>query len=379
MSKSLRVVKTDDVDLSIDLSRMKEALAVMRDLSSVKRVRDQAMAMKSFLHQQGAALELQLDAAELFIWAVRRVGEITREVETAPGMRTDKQPSNIVLPGSKDSWLKSHGITKMQASRWESVARVPEFRFVDYVERQRGSEKPPTVSGLLSEEKKIAREQARQDAIASIGDDDQVDGGTVTVCSIETLDLEPRSVDMIFTDPPYHDEYVKLYDRLGEVAAHALKPGGFCLAYAGKMYLPDVMAALGKHLEYFWTFVVMHPFSKAKIPSRAIFENYRPILAYRRSGGAMQGPNWVSDLVRGTRDGEHKEFHDWQQDEDAPRAYIDKYTEPGALVLDPFSGGGTTASVCKALGRRFQCFDADQSAVKLTLARLNSADKEEAA
>ena len=41
------------------------------------------------------------------------------------------------------------------------------------------------------------------------------------------------------TDPPYGQ--VALYERLAELAAAKLKPGGLCLAYAGQFYLPEVM------------------------------------------------------------------------------------------------------------------------------------------
>jgi DNA modification methylase len=376
-AKIQRVVKTEEVGIELDLKQMKSALALLRDLSSVKKIRDQAVAMRTFLRQQGAAVEIQMDAAELYLWAVRRVGEMTDDFETAPGKRTDLQPSITMLPGSKLDLLKEHGITKLQASRWEAVSRVPELTLVSYIERERGGNKAPTVAGILREQRAIEREQRRRDALAEM-EAEQDEAGTITLCSIEEAFVEAGSVDMVFTDPPYHDEHVDLYDRLGELAVHALKPGGFCLVYAGKLYLPDLFSALGRHLDYFWQFIVFHPFSKSRVNSKAIYENYRPILAFRKPGGKNQGPEWVSDIVRGTRadagrddkPGKHKAAHPWQQDEDAPRQYIEAYTDPGATVLDPFSGGGTTAAVCKAIGRRFICFDADASAVKLSLARV---------
>jgi 16S rRNA G966 N2-methylase RsmD len=206
---------------------------------------------------------------------------------------------------------------------------------------------------------------------------EQDSGGKVKVCRIENLELPEDSIDMIFTDPPYHDEHMDLIYELAKLAAKCLKPGSLCLVYAGKMYLPDIIAHLSMELEYVWQFIVFHPFSQARSNSRAVFENYRPILVFRKPGPVPHASKqpWVQDVVRGRRE---KGQHPWQQDEDAPRQYIEAYTEPGATVLDPFTGGGTTAAVCKALGRRFLAFDAEESAVNLTLARL-SAVKEEAA
>lgn len=195
------------------------------------------------------------------------------------------------------------------------------------------------------------------------------ESGTVEACNIHELATDENSFDMVFTDPPYHDEHVELYERLSNVAAHALKPGALCLVYCGKMYLPQCLAALATRLEYVWQFIVFHPFSNARSNSRAIFENYRPILVFRKPGPVPHASDqpWVQDVVRGRREKDH---HDWQQDEDAPHYYIGELTRPGDRILDPFSGGGTTAAVCKAIGRRFAVYDASEEAVKLTLARL---------
>ena len=39
-------------------------------------------------------------------------------------------------------------------------------------------------------------------------------------------------------------------------ARRVLRPGGWCLAYSGQFFLPRVLAAMGNHLEYAWTFAV---------------------------------------------------------------------------------------------------------------------------
>jgi hypothetical protein len=44
-----------------------------------------------------------------------------------------------------------------------------------------------------------------------------------------------------------------------EIAGVApLTPGGLCLAYAGQMYLPQVLAAMGRYLRYWWTFGIFY-------------------------------------------------------------------------------------------------------------------------
>lgn len=192
---------------------------------------------------------------------------------------------------------------------------------------------------------------------------------SIQVAAIQSLELPKQSIDLIFTDPPYHDEYLDLYGALAELASHVLKPGAYLMAYCGKMYLPTIINTMEANgLEYIWVDAVFQAFSKSKISKHNLFENWRPIVVFKQPGDSKVR-EWVQDVVRGTRD---KEFHEWQQDEDAPRQYIPAYTFPGDVVLDPFVGGGTTVAVCQELGRHFIGFDKDPDAVKMSIARLHA-------
>lgn len=191
---------------------------------------------------------------------------------------------------------------------------------------------------------------------------------SITVCAIENLELPPGSVDMIFTDPPYHEESLGLYDHLAQLARHVLKPGAYLMTYCGKMFLPQIHDALrAAGLEYVWEFCVFQPDSNLKIQKYHLFGAWRPILAYRKPGQTTT-QEWVPDSMHGTR---NKEFHEWGQQIEPPLKYINAYTLPGEIVLDPFIGGGTTAVACRQLGRHYIAFDKEESAVKMSLSRLN--------
>lgn len=53
--------------------------------------------------------------------------------------------------------------------------------------------------------------------------------------------------------------------------------------------------------------------------------------------------------------------------------FIKSFCRPGGIVLDPFSGSGTTAAVATKTGRRFVAIDNDPDMVKLTRKRVTEA------
>lgn len=301
-------------------------------------------------------------------------GQSTRKVSSDANEST-AQAAKATGAGTKSTKIAT-SIMKNAPDVFEALkdGTIPTVAEAAAVAKLPPEQRTEAINAVKSGEEKNARKAAktakRRAAARAAPSFDEC--GTVEMADVGTLTeiLAPNTFDMVFSDPPYHDESLDLYEQLAMVAAHALKPGALCLAYAGKMYLPEILESMSAHLDYHWQFIVFHPFSSARSNSRAVFENYRPILVFRKPGElphASEQP-WVQDVVRGRREKDH---HDWQQDEDAPRYYIDAYTKPGDLVLDPFTGGGTTAAVCKALGRRFAAYDSDPEAVKLTLARLN--------
>src|SRR5439155_23815065 len=62
--------------------------------------------------------------------------------------------------------------------------------------------------------------------------------------------LEPASVDLIYTDPPYLAklDLEWIYGELGRQAQRLLKPGGSLLAYTGGHVLPRTLNALAEGL-----------------------------------------------------------------------------------------------------------------------------------
>jgi hypothetical protein len=73
-----------------------------------------------------------------------------------------------------------------------------------------------------------------------------------------------------------------------------------------------------------------------------------------------------------TGSGADKRFHIWGQDERTASYYIDCFSRPGDVVLDPFCGGGTVPAVCKQIHRHFIAFEIDPATASVARKRLET-------
>jgi hypothetical protein len=127
------------------------------------------------------------------------------------------------------------------------------------------------------------------------------------------------------------------------------------------------MAAMGKHLKYWWMFAIQFAGQHCAIHPRHIQNKWKPILAYAKPP-ARRASDWLSDLLEGG--GRDKEHHDWGQDESEVEYLIQRLTEPGQLVVDPFCGGGQIPAACKALGRKWLATERDRNTALVARKRL---------
>lgn len=187
----------------------------------------------------------------------------------------------------------------------------------------------------------------------------------IECCDMRSFEVEPASVDIVLTDPPYDLVSVLLYEEVAKLAARCLRPGGWCLAYAGKMYLARIHYRMKKHLDYAFQFDVPH-LKPTLIKSLGIEQNAKYIVAYRHQPGK---PWWnpVSDRVVGKVE---KTLHKWQQPIEEAEQLIRALCPQGGVVLDPMCGSGTSLAAALNLGCQVIGADIDPEAVQITKKRL---------
>jgi len=181
--------------------------------------------------------------------------------------------------------------------------------------------------------------------------------------------IPDASIDLIFTDPPYMKKFLYLYDWLSDEMLRIIKPNGFLLTYIGPYWKYTVMNKMARNWEYYFDFILLSTGNSSVIWTKKIICRHKSIIAYRKPEDINAHPriNVLSFWVGSGRD---KRFHTWGQDESSARYYIDCFSKRGDLIFDPFCGGGTTAAICKTIGRNFITCDIDPEAVRVARTRV---------
>ena len=136
-------------DLALSVERARDLLAKAVQVDEVKKLRDQAAAMRAYLRQQKAGLAAEQDAAAIVMLAQRRLGELTRAMETAapehaPGRRGSNRAAN-----TKEKQLQAFGISTQAASVFEKFARIPPDAFDARIAQVRAMGQRLTTTAVL--------------------------------------------------------------------------------------------------------------------------------------------------------------------------------------------------------------------------------------
>lgn len=198
------------------------------------------------------------------------------------------------------------------------------------------------------------------------------------MCRLYTADIrdgipmvEDGSVDCIITDPPYPKEYLPLYENLSKVAERVLKPGGSLIVMAGQSYLPEVVRLLGSHMEYHWCLAYLTPGGQSpQLWHKRANTFWKPVLWYTK--GEYTG-DYIGDVLKSPPNDNDKRFHEWGQSLGGMKDIVERFTDPGDVILDPFAGGGTTGVAAVSMGRRFIGADIEYSNIETTERRVKEA------
>jgi hypothetical protein len=180
------------------LSKAEKALSQANTLDDVKDLRDQAAAVRAYVHKAKLGQHLVIEAATIRIRAERRLGEMLQATElaiAAPGNQHTQAGATRQMPGGELT-LRDLGLTKSESSRSQQIASLPADVFEKYLAQSASSGKEPTSAGLL----RLARERCSRSASRPTI---SADGGPTV--NFPTLPAGQKFTTG-FVDPPWNSE-----------------------------------------------------------------------------------------------------------------------------------------------------------------------------
>ena len=336
------------MDLII-FDKARNALEQAVSIDEVKQIRDKAEAMRLYIKQSGESLIMQNQCAEIKIRAERKAGEILQETVQHGGDRKSKYHDDTLIPKLNDM-----GVSRLQSSRWQQIASIPEDNFDTHIEEIKIKGEELTSKEFLSLAVNIKKErdrQARREKSAAdaalVEPDDRIKvlhGDFREVLNEEVVPSD--TVSLVLTDPMYGKDYLHLWDDLGKFASRILKPGHLLVAYTGQMYLPQVINSLEKHLKYVWTAGIKYSVANAIFPLQ--INNYLKLVLLFSKGDYTPTPNpyWFKDHIQGDAYQETKVESELQQGLHEFEYLIETFTNSGDLVCDPFLGNWNMRCSC---------------------------------
>lgn len=179
-------------------------------------------------------------------------------------------------------------------------------------------------------------------------------------CRMESYTGIPtQSIDAIITDPLYHHEHLSLYGDAAKMSAAVLKDGGFAAFYCGKIYLDQVMALLGEHLQFRSLMTLRHKQYFGNVGSTQIAADCKYILVYQTKGLARSFNVSLKGIIDGS--GQEKGNHEFQQAVSDLDNVIEAISNPGDTILDMFAGSGTTGVAAILKSRKTILLEEDQA------------------
>ncbi len=202
-----------------------KAIADAQSVDEAKDIADKSVALQAYAKQANNP-EMERMAAEIRLRAKRRIGQISKKLETQERARTDLHPNDGTQ--TKTQTLKDAGISTSEAHRCEQLAQVDEDEFDTYIEKCRKANKVASSDEIA---KRVSKTVSRKQKIDAI--------------SARNAALPTGSqYNVIYADPPWQYRNVVSEDRRLENHYPTMSLEDICAMPVADIAAPDALLFL---------------------------------------------------------------------------------------------------------------------------------------
>ena len=162
--------------------------------------------------------------------------------------------------------------------------------------------------------------------------------------------IEPNSVGLIITDPPYKKKFNWCFPWLYEVSSRVLVDGGSLVFLLGHSQIGPALNAEYFELRQWWIGWLNHNRSNRVFGKNVIVKG-KPWLWFLKGKRQKTAKVPLDTLSFAPEDWrETKGFHKWGQPQLFAEHFIEYLHPKNGVILDPFAGGGAFLKAAKARG-----------------------------
>ena len=176
-----------------------------------------------------------------------------------------------------------------------------------------------------------------------------------------------QSVDMIFCDPLY--DQTKDYEWLAMTAQRVLKPDKACLVFCSDIKMFRIQQVMRKYLNFVKPLYYTVRAKTSCLRGYNVFTWTTPCLWFALGNG-LPRKRTIDTVISTALPPRAKERHKFNKNLEAYHKWVNDFTHPNDIILDPFTGSGSLPLVCSHLKRRFIAFEIDPDEAILARERL---------
>lgn len=198
-------------------------------------------------------------------------------------------------------------------------------------------------------------------------------------------EINDKSIDYVLTSPPYNrkrndkytdyndniDDYFSFLINITDILLQKTKKYVFMNLQANYYNRVDVYKYIGYYADKIQNIIIWEKTNPTPAAGNSITNAYEYIIVLGDFSLKSNTTYTKNHITTNVCKNEYHKVHKAVMNEEISDWIIEKFTQEGELILDPFMGTGTTGASCKKYNRKFIGIEKSEEYYKIATNRLS--------